>query len=569
MSMDALRRTIALFAVATLAAVTLSACASIPRSGNVQQGGAVLPADNTAVEFFPAGPAADASPEQILRGFLEAATGPQNDYATARSFLAADFQSKWDPNLSVTVDDGSRRIVVGPNSAAGTSAQLTIAATASVDAMGQFTSIPTASTLSLSYSFVQQQGQWRISAAPQGVVIDRGIFEQVYTTHPVYFFDPAFRYLVPDVRWFARGASTTTRMVKAILAGPAPWLAAGGAVVSSFPPKSALVANSVPTVKQVALVDLTAASLPADGAGLVRMRQQLTASLQGVNNVSSVEILSDGAPLSQGGSAFVDSALPLPTDGRPFVVGDRGIGFVEADVIASTGLNPLLPTSGIQGITLAAGTRSAAYLTSAGVSLARIAIPTALLDSRTGLIAPSIDTANYVWSVPANAPSQLMAWGTDGRQYSIAVPWSEATVIRSLKLSHDGARLVAIVGTGSDMRLLVCSIARGENSIPIRLGPPLTLDAPSGALVDAAWVDATTIVSMSNGISGTNLLTTVIGGKSQTLTGFSQSNPVSIAGANTLSQVRVLLADGRLLALRNGTSWLSTANGIQVLGTQQ
>jgi len=557
--------------------VSLTACASIPRSGTVQQGVALNQADTATVEFFPAGPAVDASQEQIVRGFIEAATGPQNDYAVARSYLAPEFQSKWDPNVSVTVDTGVREFAP----VAGNTASMTINSVAAVDSTGQYSSASSPVSRTLNYSFAQVQGQWRLTSAPAGVVIDRGIFEQVYTTHPLYFFEPSFRYLVPDVRWFARGAATTTRMVKSLLAGPAAWLADGGAVISSFSATSALVANAVPIIKNVAVVDLTSASAGADASTLQRMRQQLTASLQGVNDVVSVDILIDGVPVSQGVSAYVDAVTPLQVDPRPFVVTEKTAGFADGETISASPLAGALPP-GAQAVTLAPASLSAAVLSPAGVSVVRPATSAAVLDARPGLIAPSLDAFNFVWSVPANAPSQLTVFAVDGRSFPVAVPWGSATSIRTLKISHDGARLLAVLETRTGtsatstvtQSLVVAAIIRGENNTPARLGRLVTLTPASGTLVDAAWVDSTTVVSVASTGGGTafvssTVTTQVIGGKSQNLVGFSQGTPTSIAGANTLSQVRIVLSDGRLLSLRNSTAWLSTTSGVQVLGTQQ
>jgi hypothetical protein len=462
------------------------------------------------------------------------------------------------------------------------SATLTLSAVAGLDATGQYSSSGAPVSRSQNYAFAQVQGQWRISAAPAGVVIDRGIFEQVYTTHPLYFFEQSYRYLVPDMRWFARGSATTTRMVKALLAGPAAWLGQGGAVVTAFPPTTALVASAVPIIKNVAIVDLTAASSGAEPSTIQRMRQQLTASLQGVNEVTSVDVLSEGVVISQGGSAFVDSALPIPVDSRPFVVTDRGSGYVEGDALNTNALSPSIP-SGIQAATLGAGSRLAAVLNAAGAAaLVRPAAAAVIVDSRPGLVAPSLDPFSFTWSVPATSPTQLMAFGTDGRQIPVAVPWASASSIRSLKISHDGSRVLAILETTTgtaqapvtEQSLVVASILRGENNAPVRVGNTIALAGAAGTLIDAAWVDGTTVISLASTGLGTpfvasSVMTQVIGGKSQNLVGFSQGTPKSIAGGNTLSQVRILLTDGKLLTLRNSTVWLSTLTGVQVLATQQ
>ena len=67
------------------------------------------------------------------------------------------------------------------------------------------------------YKFQKVGGQWRISNAPDGTMIDATSFGNVFSAHTLYFFDPSGDYLVPDQRWFPSGASTPTRVVKALL----------------------------------------------------------------------------------------------------------------------------------------------------------------------------------------------------------------------------------------------------------------------------------------------------------------------------------------------------------------
>lgn len=41
------------------------------------------------------------TPQQVVEGFIDAGTGPRNDWGTARMFLTPD--SDWNPNAGVTV----------------------------------------------------------------------------------------------------------------------------------------------------------------------------------------------------------------------------------------------------------------------------------------------------------------------------------------------------------------------------------------------------------------------------------------------------------------------------------
>ena len=59
----------------------------------------------------------------------------------------------------------------------------------------------------LTYSFVQENGEWRISGGPDGIVLSQSSFSVVFTERALYFFDPTYTYLIPDVRWFASRAT--------------------------------------------------------------------------------------------------------------------------------------------------------------------------------------------------------------------------------------------------------------------------------------------------------------------------------------------------------------------------
>lgn len=552
------------FALAVATALSLASCVGIPSSGGVKQGAALTASDTSTIEFFPAGPAENASQEQILRGFLEAASGPQNDYAVARQFLSPEFQAKWDPNTAVLADSAARNIVV----AAGNTATVSTTIFLALDSTGQLSETKEGSARTLSYAFTQVNGQWRLSSAPQGVLIDRGIFDLIYRSYPIYFFDPSFRYLVPDVRWFARASSTTTRITKALLAGPAAWLAAGGAVLNTFPASTGLVANAVPVIKEAASIDLTSPASAADGVTLLRMKQQATASLTGVNGVATVDLYVEGVPAAQGAQAFVDTALPAPVDARPFVLTDKGAGYLDGDTLAPAAVFAFGPTTSYTAVTLGAANRYAATLTADGVGLLRPGAGVSVVDARPGLIAPSLDRLNYVWSVPRVTPSDLVAISSDGTTYKVVVPFT-ATSITALEVSHDGTRVAILYSEGTTTRFIVSTVLRGENGVPVRLGASISLAPPAGTPVDIAWIDATTVAAIGTQGNISSVMTNVIGGRSQNFASFIAGTPASMSGGNNLSQLRILATDGRLYALRNNATWSLLATGMRVLAVQQ
>lgn len=548
-----------------VALFALTACSGIPRAGGVNQGAAVVPVENDTIEFLPSGPVVDASQEQILRGFIEAASSPVSDFAIAREFLTPEFATQWDATTSVNVDVGLRTVAQTGEE----QGQLTYNLNALVDALGNYSDVVPVLTVTNEYSFQQIDGQWRISTAPNGVVMDRFTFDQVYQEHPLYFFDSTNSVLVPDVRFFPAGASESTRITKALLAGPSGWLAANGAARSAFPEGTALVADSVPVTKGIATVDLNSAALSADPTVIRQMKQQLSASLQSAASINTVTMLVDGATLSNAISSSIDSVLPKPVDSRPLVLTDKDFGYWTGSTVepAPQLVSAILATQPT-AITTSSSNNLAAILTEAGAALIRNN-NAQLVDTRSGLIAPALDSFGYLWSVPSTQPNKLLVISTDGKQVQLEVPWTTADSIISLSVSRDGSRVLALLETNGGYKLVVSALARGEKSLPTQLGNPVTLSLASGTPVAAAWVDTTTVVSVAATGNAYSVRTQVVGGQASDLAQVTTGIPVSVVGANTVAGIRILTSDGNVMSQRSSAQWLTAVSGVKVLAVQQ
>ncbi len=225
-------------------------------------------------------------------------------------------------------------------------------------------------------------------------------------------------------------------------------------------------------------------------------------------------------------------------------------------------LNPL-------AVSLAPAQRMAAVLTANSVVLIRSVGEPIELDSRPGLIAPTVDNANYIWSVPRENSTALMAIATDGSRQQIEVPWTDAENITALKVSRDGARVVALLESNGAAKLVACAVIRGDKSVPLRLGTPIELTPASGVPIDVAWVDAFTVISLSRAGDSTTAVTQVLGGRSRDMASLAGDPVMAVSGANSLSQVRAVNAAGTLSSLRVSGQWVPSAQDIVVLGTQQ
>ncbi|HEV7848649.1 MAG TPA: GerMN domain-containing protein [Mycetocola sp.] len=546
--------------MAVVASLVLGGCSGIPQSGAPRIGQPVPGAEDPEVQFIADSPQAGASQEAILRGFIDAASSPREDYATAREFLAPKIRATWEPDLNVIVDEAAQRSYV---SADETSMHLTVAPIAEVNAEGEYTEFSTRTPLTQGYSFTKVKDEWRISVAPDRVVLDSQRFNDVFGSYALTFFDPSWSYLVPDLRWFPSRTSTGTRIVKALLDGPGPLLT--GAVTTAFPEGTTLTKGAVPIVGDVAQVDLSSEVSQADEVTFQRMQAQIAGSLTGVSAINSVSVTVNS-------STENIPALTLTSpraDPRALVLAEEGFGFLSnGDSLERLpGLSDQVERLRPDSVVVNAEHSLAAARTADGIFAIRASAAEPLrVDARPGLIAPSLDTFGYIWSVPTSAPASLVVSRSDGSLTSVQTSWPEASSILSLAVSRDGTRVVALVRVGEEPRLLAAGIQRDRDNRPVILGDPQVLAVGTGTAVTTTWVDDLTVATLTTAADGTTeIVKQVIGGQSELLQG--SAGAVSLVAGSGLRQLRAVGADGHLTALRT-SAWQIVGSGISLIATQ-
>ena len=86
---------------ATMAVLAIAGCAQLPRSGEIKVGPEIQgDMSSDYLYYSPSGPAAGETQQDILNGFINAGTGPQNDYEAAREYLTQ--------NISYTFGEAER-----------------------------------------------------------------------------------------------------------------------------------------------------------------------------------------------------------------------------------------------------------------------------------------------------------------------------------------------------------------------------------------------------------------------------------------------------------------------------
>lgn len=558
-------------AVATLM-LALAACTGLPTTGDAQPGLALGAAPDDP-DFLPVAsdPVKDAGPAEIVEGFIEAAITPADNWATARKFLTPAFADDWRPSAGVLVDSsaGSRTVTStvddGEKLADGDKAEVTVKVDqlAGIDETGAYSEAHGASTLP--FVVVKTDGQWRISEAPDGVVIDESRFLRVYDDYPLQYFDQTWERLVPDVRWFPRRPATiaTTITQTLIGTGPSPWLES--AVQSAFPADVRLARDAVPIdPDQVADVALNRAAQALDQRTLSRMRTQLQATLEASGvHVSQVRFTIDGRPLDAGVVKLVEP----PADAGTIVLKDGAFGtLVGREITPIPGVTPdvLGISQPILSVDVAAdGAHAALQLGDGHVYIAGDGSVNAL-DERASLVRPTMDPYGYTWSVPSNAPGALLAWGSDVVSHQIADAWPGATEVSSIRVSADGVRVAAVVEIGAERWVVVSSVLRDADGVPTQLGPPKQLTELSGTASGLVWLGSDRLGVLTNG-DGPSVLTQIVGGTGDTVS--APAGAASIAGAKTAAGAHMLSFDGSLYA-RSGSAWRESTTGVAVLATR-
>jgi len=553
-------RSAALVAV-VVTGMLLAGCGGIPTGGGPVAGELVDDEVEVEIGFAPQGPREGATQEEIVQDFVRAATNPQGKYDVAKQFLTEEFRSEWDPDEIVLV----RSSAGSSTKVSETEIEYEFTTSAIVDADGRYKESNGSSTLE--YQLVKVGEEWRISLAPPGIVLSDGQLDDVFRQYALYYFDPSYKYLVPDVRWFPNQSSVGSKVVAALLVGQASWLG-NGVLLSAFPAGTGLGPDLVTISSGVASVDLTEEVRSASNTDRDRMRQQLLASLSSLANVSSVVITVDGTPLSVPDIDTVGAISSPEVEALPLVRVDDAFGYSSnGDIATIPGISERIIAIAGKAATIARGGKRAAVLGDGGVYAVGADDAEPLrVDRRPGLVPPSIDNSGYIWSVQRSNASGLRAIDFEGAAHNIASSLPAGARVVSIDVSRDGARILLYLTTTGGPRLAVAGILR-QDSVPTGLSELQYLPVDAGVPIDATWVDNRTVATLARSGAETSVTAWTIGGPSESL-GELPGGVSIVGGVEGTDGLRVLTRDGQVFQPR-GSSWQLTDVVASFIATQQ
>lgn len=473
--------------------LVLSGCAAIPSGGESGAIDVEERPERVQSEIEPEGPVEGADPNSIVRGFLAAGAGYSDDFGVARSFLTDDFANEWDPQSNVVImptgDDFDT--VTAEVSSDQQSISMTVPVDASLDGQRVYREERRGSEADRDFSLRQVNGEWRISSAPQGLVLTAASFTTVYDSYPLYFYTPGFDHLVADPRWFVRSPAAATEVMTELLGGPADHL--GGSVISALPDGAQLEPRSVTVSGGIAQVGLDETAQGLDEETNSRILGQVSATLRGLSSTNAIEVTTPAGSLNAppGDSAPVGVRI----DARPVLIADGTLARLDETRVdpipdmPELGDDPTDPAVSIDDSTYA-------YLADGGQELHRI-LPDGggdgvILTDEDGLTGPSFDRYGSIWTASREQgdSGRVSVILESGDTVDVSVQWLANRAVESLRVSRDGTQLAVLSRNGSGApRIDVIGINRAPDGTPTGVVPsaPLRVGAGFDRIVDLSW----------------------------------------------------------------------------------
>ena len=503
-----LRRGRVLVAALALCLAVLTGCVDVPVTGPVERVDGPPPPCQNCVNVEVAPPAFGDEPRQIVEGYLRATSVYQPNYAVAKQFLTAAASQTWSPEDGAQIYTGS--LVSSGKSKVVLDGRI-------VGALGPDRAYSAQSrTRKWDFGVVQEDGQWRISTPPAGLMIAQYSFTRFYTSYNLYFIGNGAT-LVPDPIYLPNlpnQANVASVLMKALLTGPSKWLAP--AVTSALP--ADVDADTVTVQNGTAVVPLNEAVLSLNDPQRRLLSAQVVYTLRQAAGIDAVRFQVNAQPFrvpeSEEGSQEVPVNRISPDVGPPvpFVVGTElyAVRGRSVQVVDAAGAAPEpRPMAGRLG-------QGAYAVDSLGVNVANTDIavvtdrrtvlragtttsgnPATKLTGVSELLRPQYSRYGELWAVGDVGGRQRM-WMFSGEQRTeVAASLLADGRVAAFRISPDGSRIALVRTVGDRRELGVARIIRGDR-VTVDGWRGLDLSAgqvqPITALSDVAWLTATDLL---------------------------------------------------------------------------
>lgn len=516
----------------------------MPDTGDVHAVKASQRADSQ-VRVYAVPPRKDATPDEIVTGFLEAMTSDDTNFDTARSYLTPEASKKWQPEAGTTVlasapDPGTP--VPGPRDTPGMSYPLLGRHIATVDSQHAYQPVTPSDyrrTIHLSQKAGPDGKQWRIDSLPAGLLLGASDFERNYRSVNKYYFASGRDVVVADPVYIRQrqdpvtGMDPVTQAVKALLEGPTNWLKP--VVESRFPSGTALKLKD--GVTSLAFDDRNGLKVPLDEkashvgrAQCMKMASQIMFTIKDLSSarLEQVELLrSNGSQLCVLSAGQAEGYAPDHATGRPdnqyFVDSKKRLALLAAGAADAEEPHNVAGPFGdgrlkVGAVGVARDEHKAAAVSEnfASLFLASIVSDGELddpvitssgkgLDNR--LSAPSWDGRGDLWVAdrdPERPALKRLANGAEAAEEVKIVPGLGGARIEAVRASADGARIALLLTKDGSTTLKIGRVERhGDDDDTLVTVTELRPAAPQMETVTAvSWAGPSRLVVVGKEAGG-------------------------------------------------------------------
>ncbi|MFF8293773.1 LpqB family beta-propeller domain-containing protein [Streptomyces sp. NPDC016309] len=581
--------------------VLLAGCGAMPDSGDVSQVKASNPGDSQ-VRVYPVSPRENAEPDEVVNGFLEAMTGDDPGFATARTYLTKKAAREWKPEERTTVlmaAPVSRRERIGIREAQDRLVYpLRGDQVATVDSRHAYE--PTRTTpYNGTIQLVQVPGpdgkgkEWRIDSLPPGLLLGESDFQRNYRSVNTYYFASGRRWVVADPVYIRQRQDPVTRMdpvaqtVKALLEGPTNWL--DPVVDSSFPTGVALkegVTSLTPDDQNKLKVPLNE---KADNIGFETckaMAAQLLFTLGdlGSARVEQVELQrADGGALCVLGESQKENYRADPSGGlRPstyFVDASGRLAKLDAGV-ENMGRPTNVPGPFGNGavrltrVAVARDERRAAAVTDddrylrVGSVVSDTHEPPAPLLRSDGpgpddrLSAPTWDGRGGLWIADRDPADPRLLYLPNGAEEPLPVsaPWlADGVRVEALRVSEDGVRMALLLSKGGRTTLHIGRVERQGTGAKqtVRIVDPQAVAPRMESVTSVSWAGQSRLVVLGKLAGGVQQVRYIQTDGSTSAAAVPGLNQVKVVAASNDERAPLVAAsaDVGIVRLQAGANW--------------
>ncbi|MGA9102235.1 LpqB family beta-propeller domain-containing protein [Aeromicrobium sp.] len=495
--------------------VLMAGCAGIPSAGPVERVADDGGPGQSTVRYAPVGPPRGASPQQILRGYLDAMLAYPVSTGVAALYLTPDAARSWRSSEGVTVYTSPQvtlsESVLLDATDESVVVDLRTRQVARLDRQGHY--LEGTASEPRSYELRKVKGQWRISDPQDGVMVTRTYYDDYFRPFPLYFFDASGERLVPDLVHLAVGDQLPTGLVTALARGPAN---TPGAFRSYVPGAGSLRPSVTAGDDGVADVEFSASFAKLSDQQRDRLSAQIVWTLRSVLGLRGVRIFGGTPVLSARGERVhpIDSwgaYGPRSGDNHTYALVDDKLVEIDGDIVQ--------PVTGAWGRD-AGGAVEASVSDDAVAALLPGADQVRITDrdgknprdvTGAGFAPPKWDRDDHLWLVDRPAGSTRVRIVDDGRTRTMSARGLRRLTVESFALSPDGGRYALATG-GKDPSLLVGPVRRDKDDRLTGLGDPRRLTIGVGDPHSVDWSSTTRLGFLGGSDAGIQLYNVALDG---------------------------------------------------------